>query len=72
MDTSKLDKNKLSPYALHLFWMHQKCDIQRRIEELKKEPEKNAVKIELLNIELDIAVKEEMNAVLDMNKEDKK
>ena len=39
---------------------------------MKKEPEKNAVKIELLNVELDLAVKEEMNAVLNMNKEDKK
>lgn len=72
MDTSKLDKKELSPYDLHLFWMHKKCDIQRRIEELKKDPEKNAVKIELLNVELDLAVKEEMNAVLNMNKEDKK
>lgn len=72
MDTGKLDKKELSPYDLHLFWMRQKCDIQRRIEELRKDPEKNAVKIELLNVELDLAVKEEMNAVLSMNKEDKK
>lgn len=72
MDTSKLDKKELSTYDLHLFWMHQKCDIQRRIEELKKEPEKNVFRIELLNVALDFAVQEEMNAILNMNKEDKK
>ena len=72
MDTNKLDKKELSPYDLHLFWMHQKCDIQRRIEELKKEPEKNVYRIELLNVALDLAVQEEMNAILNMNKEDKK